>query len=143
MLFVSCAACVLLLPLSFWLAGRFVCDRGAGCTPDNMKLNLSNPRTGMSKMIEVDDDKKLLPFFDRRMATEIVGDSMGDEFAGCIFRIDGSNDKQGFPMKQAFCATTVCACCSRRVCPASVSAARDRGSARACEDASSALTWPL
>eukprot|EP00450_Noctiluca_scintillans_P008224 CAMPEP_0194493990 /NCGR_PEP_ID=MMETSP0253-20130528/12040_1 /TAXON_ID=2966 /ORGANISM="Noctiluca scintillans" /LENGTH=33 /DNA_ID= /DNA_START= /DNA_END= /DNA_ORIENTATION= len=33
-----------------------------------MKLNLSNPRTGMSKMVEVDDDKKLLPFFDRRMA---------------------------------------------------------------------------
>merc|ERR1719414_1155313 len=51
-------------------------------------------------MIEVDDDKKLLPFFDRRMATEISGDSLGDEFTGTIFRIGGGNDKQGFPMKQ-------------------------------------------
>merc|ERR1711990_455985 len=28
------------------------------------------------------------------------GDSLGDEFKGCIFRIAGDNDKQGFPMKQ-------------------------------------------
>merc|ERR1719428_2189046 len=51
-------------------------------------------------MIEVDDDKKLLPFFDKRMASEITGDSLGDQFKGYIFRIAGGNDKQGFPMKQ-------------------------------------------
>merc|ERR1719432_677590 len=51
-------------------------------------------------MIEVDDDKKLLPFFDKRMAAEISGDSLGDEFKGYIFRIAGGNDKQGMPMKQ-------------------------------------------
>merc|ERR1712050_564310 len=51
-------------------------------------------------MIEVDDDKKLLPFFDKRMATEVSGDSLGDEFKGYVFRISGGNDKQGFPMKQ-------------------------------------------
>merc|ERR1719486_46345 len=51
-------------------------------------------------MIEVDDDKKLLPFFDKRMSTEIAGDSLGDQFKGYIFRISGGNDKQGFPMKQ-------------------------------------------
>merc|ERR1712157_162845 len=33
-------------------------------------------------------------------ATEIVGDSLGDEFKGYVFRIAGGNDKQGFPMKQ-------------------------------------------
>ena len=54
----------------------------------------------MSKMVEVDDDKKLLPFFDRRMATENSGDSLGDEYKGAIFRIGGGNDKQGFTMKQ-------------------------------------------
>merc|ERR1712032_522024 len=48
----------------------------------------------------VDDDKKLLPFFDKRMASEIEGDSLGDEFKGYVFRISGGNDKQGFPMKQ-------------------------------------------
>merc|ERR1719230_288235 len=51
-------------------------------------------------MIEVDDDKKLLPFFDKRMASEVAGDSLGDEFKGYVFRIGGGNDKQGFPMKQ-------------------------------------------
>merc|ERR1719168_487673 len=42
----------------------------------------------------------LLPFFDKRMATEVPGDSLGDEFKGYVFRISGGNDKQGFPMKQ-------------------------------------------
>merc|ERR1719168_577707 len=42
----------------------------------------------------------LLPFFDKRMASEVAGDSLGDEFKGYVFRISGGNDKQGFPMKQ-------------------------------------------
>merc|ERR1711933_260913 len=46
------------------------------------------------------DDKKLLPFFDKRMSAEVSGDSLGDEFKGYLFRIAGGNDKQGFPMKQ-------------------------------------------
>eukprot|EP00931_Biecheleriopsis_adriatica_P027967 TRINITY_DN1672_c0_g3_i1.p1 TRINITY_DN1672_c0_g3~~TRINITY_DN1672_c0_g3_i1.p1 ORF type:complete len:221 (+),score=73.80 TRINITY_DN1672_c0_g3_i1:2-664(+) len=54
----------------------------------------------MQKLIEIDDDKKLLPFFDKRMSAEVPGDSLGDEFKGYIFRIGGGNDKQGFPMKQ-------------------------------------------
>merc|ERR1712225_95257 len=65
-----------------------------------MKLNISCPDTGMQKCIEIDDDKKLLPFFDKRMAQEISGDSLGDEFKGYRFRISGGNDKQGFPMLQ-------------------------------------------
>merc|ERR550514_2341298 len=51
-------------------------------------------------MFEVDDDKKLLPFFDKRMGAEIAGDSLGDEFKGYVFKISSGNDKQGFPMKQ-------------------------------------------
>merc|ERR1719401_2594540 len=41
-----------------------------------------------------------MPFFDKRMASEVPGDSLGDEFKGYVFRISGGNDKQGFPMKQ-------------------------------------------
>merc|ERR1719510_1969006 len=65
-----------------------------------MKLNIANPSTGKVKVIEVEDDRKLLPFFDRRMAAEVPGDSLGDEFKGYVFKITGGNDKQGFPMKQ-------------------------------------------
>merc|ERR1712070_759761 len=65
-----------------------------------MKLNISCSETGMQKCIEIDDDKKLLPFFDKRMAQEVGGESLGDEFAGYRFRISGGNDKQGFPMLQ-------------------------------------------
>merc|ERR1712006_713 len=65
-----------------------------------MKLNIACPDTGLQKCIEIDDDKKLLPFFDKRMAQEVDGDSLGDEFVGYRFRISGGNDKQGFPMLQ-------------------------------------------
>merc|ERR1711933_40634 len=61
---------------------------------------MGNPVSGMQKIVEIDDDKKLLPFFDKRMSTEVSGDSLGDEFKGYVFKIAGGNDKQGFPMKQ-------------------------------------------
>ncbi|KAL9060622.1 MAG: hypothetical protein Q9162_000573 [Coniocarpon cinnabarinum] len=37
---------------------------------------------------------------DKRMGTEVPGDTLGDEWKGYILRITGGNDKQGFPMKQ-------------------------------------------
>ncbi|KAL8783386.1 MAG: hypothetical protein Q9213_004645 [Squamulea squamosa] len=65
-----------------------------------MKLNISYPSNGTQKLIEIDDERKLRVFMDRRMGQEVPGDSVGPEFKGYVFRITGGNDKQGFPMKQ-------------------------------------------
>jgi small subunit ribosomal protein S6e len=65
-----------------------------------MKLNISYPANGTQKLIEVDDERKLRVFMDKRMGAEVSGDSVGDEFKGYVFKITGGNDKQGFPMKQ-------------------------------------------
>jgi len=65
-----------------------------------MKLNISFPANGSQKLIDVEDDRKLRVFMDRRMGQEVPADSLGDEFKGYILKITGGNDKQGFPMKQ-------------------------------------------
>jgi small subunit ribosomal protein S6e len=65
-----------------------------------MKLNISYPATGCQKLIEVDDEKKLRTFYEKRMAQEVTAECLGDEWKGYIVRISGGNDKQGFPMKQ-------------------------------------------
>ncbi|XP_059179187.1 small ribosomal subunit protein eS6 [Physella acuta] len=65
-----------------------------------MKLNVSFPATGCQKLIEVDDERKLRPFYDKRISAEVSAESLGDEWKGYVVRISGGNDKQGFPMKQ-------------------------------------------
>jgi len=65
-----------------------------------MKLNVSYPANGSQKLFDIDDERKLRIFMDKRMGNEVPGDSVGDEWKGYIFRITGGNDKQGFPMKQ-------------------------------------------
>merc|ERR1712032_960320 len=70
----------------------------------------------------VDDDKKLLPFFDKRMAAEVEGETLGDEFKGYVFRISGGNDKQGFPMKQG----VLCNHRVRLLCKKGMSCYRER-----------------
>ncbi|XP_010562775.1 PREDICTED: 40S ribosomal protein S6 [Haliaeetus leucocephalus] len=64
------------------------------------RLNISFPATGCQKLIEVDDERKLRTFYEKRMATEVAADSLGEEWKGYVVRISGGNDKQGFPMKQ-------------------------------------------
>eukprot|EP00486_Rosalina_sp_Unknown_P001190 CAMPEP_0201565056 /NCGR_PEP_ID=MMETSP0190_2-20130828/3882_1 /ASSEMBLY_ACC=CAM_ASM_000263 /TAXON_ID=37353 /ORGANISM="Rosalina sp." /LENGTH=282 /DNA_ID=CAMNT_0047982061 /DNA_START=113 /DNA_END=961 /DNA_ORIENTATION=+ len=65
-----------------------------------MKLNIANPATGAQKKIDIDDENRLQLFMDRRIAEELPGDSLGDEFKGYVFKITGGNDSDGFPMRQ-------------------------------------------
>jgi small subunit ribosomal protein S6e len=51
-------------------------------------------------MVEIDDERKLRIFYDKRMSQEVKADVLGDEFKGYVLKIMGGNDKQGFPMKQ-------------------------------------------
>merc|ERR1712000_422039 len=71
-----------------------------GNTTGKMKLNVSYPANGSQKLFDIEDERKLDVFMEKRMGQEVPGDSVGDEFKGYIFRITGGNDKQGFPMKQ-------------------------------------------
>ncbi|KAL0639245.1 40S ribosomal protein S6 [Maublancomyces gigas] len=61
---------------------------------------MNYPANGSQKLIEIEDERRLRAFMDKRMGQEVPGDSVGPEFTGYIFRITGGNDKQGFPMKQ-------------------------------------------
>uniref|UniRef100_A0A0D6QVF0 40S ribosomal protein S6 n=1 Tax=Araucaria cunninghamii TaxID=56994 RepID=A0A0D6QVF0_ARACU len=65
-----------------------------------MKLNISYPANGTQKLFDIEDERKLRVFMEKRMGNEVPADSLGDEWKGYIFRITGGNDKQGFPMKQ-------------------------------------------
>lgn len=49
----------------------------ASCFP---QLNISFPATGCQKLIEVDDERKLRTFYEKRMATEVAADPLGDEW---------------------------------------------------------------
>jgi len=71
-----------------------------------MKLNISYPPTGAQKCIEIDDEKKLRAFYEKRMSQEVNGEDVGEQYKGYVFKIAGGNDKQGFPMKQGVLTNT-------------------------------------
>jgi small subunit ribosomal protein S6e len=51
-------------------------------------------------LIDIEDEKKVRVFYDKRLGAEVSGDDLGDQFKGYVFKITGGNDKQGFPMMQ-------------------------------------------
>jgi ribosomal protein S6E (S10) len=70
------------------------------------QLNISAPTTGLQKVIEIEDEVKLINLYEKRMSQEVDGSVLGEEYNGYIFRISGGNDKQGFPMRQGVLTNT-------------------------------------
>lgn len=64
------------------------------------KINVAYPQLSLQKTFDIEDEHKLMPFWEKRMGAELPADSLGDEFKGYVVKIAGGNDKQGFPMKQ-------------------------------------------
>ena len=56
-----------------------------------MKLNVSYPANGSQKLIEVDDDRKLRVFMEKKMGVEVPADSLGDEWKGYVCIILGDH----------------------------------------------------
>ena len=44
------------------------------------QLNISYPATGCQKLIEVDDERKVRIFYEKRMSQEVAVESLGDEW---------------------------------------------------------------
>lgn len=52
-----------------------------------MKLNVAYPANGSQKVFEIDDEKKLRIFYDKRMAQEVEADPLGEEWKVIILNI--------------------------------------------------------
>jgi small subunit ribosomal protein S6e len=61
---------------------------------------VSYPVQGTTKSFDIDDDNKCRVFFEKRMGQEVEADTLGDEFKGYVFKINGGFDLDGFAMKQ-------------------------------------------
>jgi len=54
-----------------------------------MKLNIANPSTGGQKLVDIEDEKRIRIFYDKRISQEVKGDTIGDDFKGYVFKITG------------------------------------------------------
>ncbi len=50
-----------------------------------LKLNISNPATGAQKLIDIEDEKKLRSFMDKRISQEVDASCLGNEWKVNIY----------------------------------------------------------
>ncbi|AFP65224.1 40S ribosomal protein S6 (nucleomorph) [Chroomonas mesostigmatica CCMP1168] len=65
-----------------------------------MKINISNPKNGCQKVIDIENENDLRIFYEKKISNIINISSLGQEWSGYIVKITGGQDKQGFPMVQ-------------------------------------------
>jgi small subunit ribosomal protein S6e len=64
-----------------------------------MKINVSNSKNGCQKVIDIEDENILRIFYEKNIKSEINVSDLGPEWEGYVLKINGGQDKQGFPMK--------------------------------------------
>nr|UXY87170.1 40S ribosomal protein S6 [Cryptomonas sp.] len=64
-----------------------------------MKINISNPKNGCQKTVVIENEHDLRVFYDKSITSEVNATALGPEWEGYILKINGGQDKQGFPMK--------------------------------------------
>jgi len=63
-----------------------------------MKLNIAYPANGSQKLFDELEEKHFRVFYDKKIGDQVDISSLGEAFKGTIARINGGNDKQGFPL---------------------------------------------
>lgn len=54
-----------------------------------MQLNISYPQNGTQKTIEIENEHNVRPFYEKRISQEVPGDSLGEDWEGYVFKING------------------------------------------------------
>mgnify|MGYP002630428991 CR=1 FL=1 len=70
--------------------------------------------------------------YDKRLASEVDGEDLGDEFKGYVFKITGGQDKDGFSMKQGVLTTDRVKLMMAKGATLPLRPALDAGSTRCC-----------
>lgn len=65
-----------------------------------MKFAIACPAYGSKLTINVEDERAIRAFCDKRISHQVEGDVLGDDWKGYVFKITGGCDKDGFAMKQ-------------------------------------------
>ena len=71
-----------------------------------MIINIAYPDNGTQKKFEYKDEKQYAKLYDYKIGDEVSGDIFGEGFDGCIFRVTGGSDKDGFGMKNGVLTKT-------------------------------------
>ncbi|AEA38785.1 40S ribosomal protein S6 (nucleomorph) [Cryptomonas paramecium] len=64
-----------------------------------MKINISDLQNKSQKTLDIEDENVLKFFYEKKIQSEFRGEILGAEWKGYILKINGGQDKQGFPMK--------------------------------------------
>ena len=71
-----------------------------------MIINIAYPDNGTQKKYEYKDEKQYAKLYDYKIGDEVSGDIFGEGFEGCIFKVTGGSDKNGFGMKNGVLTKT-------------------------------------